>query len=193
MTSTPKRIAVLYATEQGSTRDIADFIAENLTARGGHVEVSEVEHAPELSLFDAVVLGSAVHDMNLLPAAEGYIRAHDRELRETDLWLFTVGLGPALRGPIGGRLARRVPPDIARLRDLVQPRDYRAFAGVYQRAGLPLSTRLRYRAMGGGRYGDLRDWASIRAWADEIATALGLAQETAGTRKTVGTEHGNSR
>ncbi|WP_067857597.1 flavodoxin domain-containing protein [Nocardia shimofusensis] len=174
MTPTPTQIAVLYATEQGSTRDIADFIAEDLAARGGEVEVSEVTHAPELSRFDAVVLGSAIHNMNFLPEAQSYIRAHDQELRDTELWLFGVGLGPALRGPIGRRLGPVVPPEIARLRDLVAPRDYRTFAGVYERAGVPLSARVRYRLLGGGKYGDLRDWPSIRAWSDEIATTLGL-------------------
>ncbi|MBF6353733.1 flavodoxin [Nocardia higoensis] len=181
MTPTPTRIAVLYATEQGSTRDIADFIAEDLTSRGGEVEVSEVSHAPDLSLFDAVVLGSAIHDMNFLPEAQSYIRAHDQELRTTELWLFGVGLGPALRGPIGRRLGPIVPPEIARQRDLLAPRDYRAFAGVYERAGIPLSARVRYRLMGGGRYGDLRDWPSIRAWSAEIATALGLRSVSIGT------------
>ncbi|WP_040800867.1 flavodoxin domain-containing protein [Nocardia higoensis] len=174
MTPTPKRIAVIYATEQGSTRDVADFIADDLTARGGEVEESEVAYAPELSRFDAVVLGSAIHNMALLPEAQSYVRAHDRELRDTDLWLFSVGLGPALRGPVGRRLGGIVPREVARVRDLVTPRDYRAFAGVYDRAGVPLTTRLIYRALGGGVYGDLRDWQAVRAWCTEIATALDL-------------------
>lgn len=61
-TNTLPRIAVIYATAQGSTREIAEFIAANLTARGATVEVADAEHAPDLSRFDAVILGSAVHN-----------------------------------------------------------------------------------------------------------------------------------
>ena len=67
-----------------------------------------------------------------------------------------------------------VPREVARLRDLVAPRGYCAFAGVYQRTGLPLTTRLIYRLLGGGTSDDLRDWQSIRTWSTEIATTLGL-------------------
>lgn len=181
MAPTPLRIAVLFATEGGSTRDIAEFIAEELTARGGEVKLSEIEYAPELSNFDAVVIGSAIHNMNMLPEAESYLRAHRRSLRSTSLWLFSVGLGPALRGPIGRRMGRIVPPKIATLRDMVAPREYRSFAGVYHESGVSMSARLMYRLLGGGRYGDLRDWEAIRAWAVRIAVALDLPTERAGS------------
>lgn len=171
-----RRIAVIYATAQGSTRDIAEFISDELAARGAVVELADVEHAPDLSRFDAVVLGSAVHDMDLLPAATEYIRSHTDELLARDVWLFSVGLGPALRGPIGRRVGRVVPKPIAASRDSIRPREYKAFAGHYERVGVSLGARTLYRLMGGGRYGDLRDWTAIRVWTDGIGRSLGLPQ-----------------
>ncbi|MFQ6328657.1 flavodoxin domain-containing protein [Nocardia sp. CWNU-33] len=174
MEANKTRIAVIYATAQGSTRDIAEFIGETLTARGVAVELSDIEHAPELSGFDAVILGSAVHDRALLPAVTSFVSTHRDALADTDVWLFSVGLGPALRGPIGRRIGRTVPKKIAALRDSISPRDYRAFAGHYERAGISLQARALYRLMGGTRYGDLRDWTAIRTWATDIAVSLGL-------------------
>ncbi|WP_459958665.1 flavodoxin domain-containing protein [Nocardia sp. IFM 10818] len=168
------RIAVVYATAQGSTREIAEYIGEDLSARGATVEIADVEHAPDLTRFDAVILGSAVHDMDFLPAATEYVHSHRAELGSRDVWLFGVGLGPALRGPIGRRVGRRVPKKIAALRDSINPREYRCFAGHYERVGVSLKARILYRLMGGGRYGDLRDWTAIGLWSYHIAEELRL-------------------
>ncbi|GAB3205646.1 flavodoxin domain-containing protein [Nocardia tengchongensis] len=168
------RIAVVYSTAQGSTREIADFIGASLTARGATVEVADAEHAPDPTRFDAVILGSAVHDRALLPELDNYVRSHRHELRARPVWLFSVGLGPALVGPIGRLIGRMVPKNIAAMRDAVTPRDYRAFAGHYERAGVSLSARTLYRLIGGPRYGDLRDWTAITAWTDTIAQELKL-------------------
>ncbi|MCP2293315.1 flavodoxin domain-containing protein [Nocardia amikacinitolerans] len=176
MTPNTSRIAVVYATEQGSTRDIAEFIAEDLGSRGAVVELSDVEHAPDLSRFDVLVLGSAIHDMDLLPAASTYLETHRPLLREMDVRLFGVGLGPALRGPIGRWIGKRVPRRIAATRDAVGARDYQSFAGRYDRVGVSLEARTLYRLLGGPRYGDLRDWAAIRAWSARLADSLGLAK-----------------
>ncbi|MGV9665266.1 flavodoxin domain-containing protein [Nocardia niigatensis] len=179
METTTPRIAVVYATAQGSTREIADFIGSYLTARGATVEVADAEHAPELTPFDAVVLGSAVHDRALLPEMADFVRSHRTELGSRPVWLFSVGLGPALVGPIGRRLGRAVPKKIATLRDSISPRDFHAFAGHYERAGVDLPARTIYRILGGTRYGDLRDWPAITRWADGIAEALRLPQAQA--------------
>ncbi|BDU05979.1 hypothetical protein FMUBM48_22420 [Nocardia cyriacigeorgica] len=181
MDNTTPQIAILYATDQGSTRDIAEFIADDLTGRGARVALHDIEHAPDLSRFEAVVIGSAIHDMDLLPAASAYIRAHSDELSAARVWLFSVGLGPALRGPVGRRLGRIVPKKIAELRDMISPVEYQAFAGRYERAGVGWKARTIYRLMGGARYGDLRDWVAIRTWSDHVARAVGLPRTATNT------------
>jgi menaquinone-dependent protoporphyrinogen oxidase len=169
-----QRIAVVYATASGTTADIAQFIADELLAHDAVVELADVAHAPELTRFDAVVFGSAIHRRAFLPEAVEYIDTHKLELLDRDVWLFGVGLGPALRGPIGRRIARAVPKHIAVLRDSILPHEYHSFAGRYDRAGVDLAARTAYRLVGGPRYGDLRDWGAIRRWTATIATALQL-------------------
>ncbi|QLY28586.1 flavodoxin domain-containing protein [Nocardia huaxiensis] len=165
---------VLYASAQGSTREIAHFIGLQLRSRGALVEVADIEEAPALSGFNAVIIGSAIHNMAWLPAAADYVRTHRDDLNSRDVWLFSVGLGPALRGPIGRWFGRQVPSRIAALRDSVAPRGYRSFAGRIERSG-PWWVHWVYVAMGGGRYGDLRDWESILAWSETIAGELRLS------------------
>ncbi|WP_043652016.1 flavodoxin domain-containing protein [Nocardia thailandica] len=176
MTSTPEpRIAVLYATAQGSTCEIAEYITEELLARGARAELHDVEHPPDLTGIDAVILGSAVHDRALLPAASSFVRHNLDSLGHKDVWLFSVGLGPALRGPLGRWVGHRVPPEIrSTLREL-SPRGYTAFAGRYERAGVSWRAHTVYRFLGGTRYGDLRDWGAVLRWTDDIADALSLA------------------
>ncbi|WP_227981366.1 flavodoxin domain-containing protein [Nocardia spumae] len=172
------RIAVVFATAQGSTKAIAECIGADLAHRGAQVEVADAEHAPELSRFDAVILGSAVHNVDVLPEMTAFTRAHRRELTDRDVWLFTVGLGPALRGPIGRRIGRVVPPKIAALRDAVQAVDYKAFAGRFEHVDVSWRAGVVFRLLCGGRYGDLRDWPSITEWTATIAHVLRLPQPT---------------
>ncbi|MEU7143910.1 flavodoxin domain-containing protein [Nocardia sp. NPDC046473] len=181
METKPTRIAIIYATAQGSTRDIAEFIAADLTERGAAVELSDFEHAPELSRFDGIILGSAVHNRDLLPAASAFIHTHRDELRKSDVWMFSVGLGPALTGPIGRRVGKVVPKKIAALCNAVSPWDYRPFAGHYDRAGVSWQARVLYRLIGGARYGDLRNWHVIRTWSTMVAQSLGLPQANVAT------------
>lgn len=168
------RIAVIYASAQGSTREIAEFIGAVLSDRGAAVEIADVDHAPDLSRFDGVVLGSAVHDRAFLPAAAAFVHHHRDDLALRTVWLFSAGIDAALRGPIGRRVAHHVPKAIAALRDSISAIDYRAFAGHYERIGVDLPARIRYRLLGGARYGDLRDWTAIAIWAGSIADTLRL-------------------
>lgn len=175
MTTTPApRIAVLYATAKGSTRDLAEFVWDDLVARGARAELHDIEHAPDLSNIDTVVIGSAIHDMNLLPEATAYVRNNLNMLMDKDVWLFSVGLGPALRGPVGRWAGRQIPRKIAAVIGMLHPRDYTAFAGKYEREGVSWRARTMYRLLGGARYGDLRDWQAVREWSTGIGDALAL-------------------
>lgn len=167
-----QKVLVAYASGQGSTREIAEFVAAILRDAGLSVEVRSIVTEPDPRDYAGVVIGSAVHDRAWLPAAVHYIYRHRRQLSDKPVWMFSVGLGPALRGPIGRWIGARVPRKIAVIRDVVSPRDYRGFAGVWNRTQTTVTDRIVYRAMGGPGYGDLRDWPVIAAWATDIATEL---------------------
>ncbi|NUS42686.1 MAG: flavodoxin [Mycobacteriaceae bacterium] len=182
MTSTPchhneHTVLVVYASASGSTAEIAEFLAEQLRARGLHVRTAMAADAPDAALFEVAVLGSAVHNGELLPELNTYIERNREALRHRPVWLFSVGMGPAMRGPIGRRLKRMVPPQIARVRDDVAALEYRPLAGVYH-APTSLRMRLLLRLIG-TPYGDLREWDAVSAWAETIAAGVDIALEPA--------------
>lgn len=171
MTHHIDRILVAYAGSSGATKSVAEFIAARMRAHGLVADVRDLNHQPELDGYDAVVVGSAVHNAALMPIAERFVRDHVDALHLIPVWLFSVGIGPSLRGPIGSRLRTMVPPKIAEVCELVGPRDYHAFAGVVSRSTFPPIGRVILRLCG-GRYGDLRDWQAINAWSTDIAQYL---------------------
>jgi menaquinone-dependent protoporphyrinogen oxidase len=65
-------VLVAYTTDHGSTRGIADRIADRLQQRGVDAEACAVADVLEISRYEAVVLGSAIHGGKWLPAARQF-------------------------------------------------------------------------------------------------------------------------
>ncbi|MBJ8341283.1 flavodoxin [Antrihabitans sp. YC3-6] len=167
----PTRVLVVYATENGSTGDVAHYIADKLRTGGFDVDVFRASTAPDPGSYEALVLGSAVRDGAWLPAARNYVRGNKEAIRHIDVWMFSVGTTAGLRGPLGRRAKAVVPRDIATLCAAVLPHDYRSFGGLVERSAMTFKERIAHLAAG-GRYGDLRDWLAIGGWATEIANTV---------------------
>lgn len=170
------RVLVCYATAAGSTRGIAERLADRIRTDldGTRLAGAEVRCRPagpdlDPAGVDALVVGSAVHSMAWLPEATAVL---DRAAGSTaPVWVFSVG-GVDPRGPLTRRLAdgerarieRAFPAGFA-------PRDHRVFGGIVVMTGVPLWGRVFWRLIG-GRPGDHRNWPAIEEWADGIAAAL---------------------
>jgi menaquinone-dependent protoporphyrinogen oxidase len=118
-------VLVGYASAHGSTREIAEHIGVRLREQGLAHHVRDLERATleEPERYEALVLGSAVHDRAWLPPAKDFLRHHGELLETRPVWLFSVGMPGALRGP-WKRLAAREGPLI--LADLPGPPPYRS-------------------------------------------------------------------
>lgn len=171
MSTYADRVLVAHASAGGSTKAVAEFIATRLRELGLTVDVLGLDERPDPAGYDAVVLGSAVRGGALLPAADDFVWRNVDALRVMPVWLFSLGISPALRGPVGRFLRENVPTRIAELCELIGPREYHAFAGVVPRGDAPLVARFLLWICG-GRYGDLRDWPAIAAWSTGIAQYL---------------------
>ena len=142
-------ILVGYASAHGSTKGIAEEIGNRLAKAGLQAEVRSIDEVNALEAYDAVVLGSALHNMRWLPPALAFVKRHASELSRRD----------------------RDTKEMAGFRRTVRPRDHRNFAGAIQRTDWNLVGDLFLRACG-GTYGDHRDWRDIDAWADGIAREM---------------------
>jgi menaquinone-dependent protoporphyrinogen oxidase len=170
-------VLVTYATDHGSTRGVADRIADRLQQRGVEAQACAVEDVLEVARYEGIVLGSAIHGGKWLPAAREFADRNAASLRERPVWLFsvsTLGDEESMFPPrVANRLRalRKEAPEVAEMRRLVHPREHRNFAGAVARSHWPATGRAFFRATG-GRYGDHRNWPAIDAWADLIAAQL---------------------
>jgi menaquinone-dependent protoporphyrinogen oxidase len=165
------RVLVAYASEHGSTREIAERVAVRLRDRGLWVDCRDLAEEPDGAGYDAVVLGSAVHNGHWLPWAQEYLHRHAAAMNPTPTWLFSVGMPDALAAPLRRMAMREGSTVVAEFLREIAPRDVRLFSGVIRREHLPASGAAALRLLG-GHFGDFRDWAAIDSWADGIDAAL---------------------
>ncbi|EXJ87083.1 hypothetical protein A1O3_04041 [Capronia epimyces CBS 606.96] len=167
-------VLVTYATCRGSTREVADRIAQRLYEHGFAVDCRPVDHVFSVENYSAVILGSAVHSQHWLLDAVKFLDVEAMGLQLKPFWAFSMGMAPGgVLGWIGGRLAKKERKSIEDgLRAKVpQMKDHRLFAGKDDGSSVPSPLHSVYKCLG-GRFGDLRDWSEIDAWADEIAKQL---------------------
>lgn len=164
-------VLVCYASARGSTEGIARRLAARLRDQRIVAEARPIDRITGLTGYDAVVVGSAIHDQAWLPDASRFVRDHAAVLSARPVWLFSVGMPGALPRVLQRWAMREGDKVIAGLEAEFRPRGQRLFSGVIRPDHLPPISRVILRLMG-GRYGDFRDWPAVDAWADEIAEEL---------------------
>lgn len=162
---------VTYASPNGSTRGIGERLAAGLRAGGVEIDCLPIADVGSIAGYTAVVIGSAIHDQSWLPEAAHFLSANAGELRSKQVWLYSVGMPGALARPLRRFAMHEGPQVVAPFLDLVRPVDTRLFTGVVRKDEFPPISRVVLRLMG-GRYGDLRDWPAIDAWAAGIRDQL---------------------
>jgi menaquinone-dependent protoporphyrinogen oxidase len=158
------RVLVAWASKHGSTREIAEVIAETLAAAGLDAEAREARGVRDLSGYDAVILGSALYAAHWRRDANRFVARHLASLQERPVWLFSSG--PLDRSAEAGSLP--VPPSIEATTAPIGARDHRTFGGRL----LPDTPGVDSRILATHPLGDFRNWDAIRAWAVGIAAAL---------------------
>jgi hypothetical protein len=82
---------VAYASQRGSSAEIADGITETLRQPGLSVDCIEAGKVSSVASYDAAVFGSAVSIKRWRGDAEHLLRQHDKELSQRPLWAFSSG------------------------------------------------------------------------------------------------------
>lgn len=165
------RVLVTAASRHGSTAEIADVLAAEIggcpagRAAGVQATAVPITARPDPARYDAVVLGSAVYAGRWLPPAHDLAVHAVAALRQRPVWLFSSG-------PIGQPpFPPDEPHDVAPAAALLGARGHRTFPGRLDLDRLSFGERAMATAMR-APVGDFRDWALVRAWAEEIAADL---------------------
>lgn len=167
------KILVTAASKHGSTLEIATAIGEELRQAGHVVDVIDAKQKPSAAGYDTAVIGSAIYMGSWLSEARQFIEANQAALAAMPVWLFSSGpLGAENPQPEGD------PTQLAELLAQTNARGHQIFVGSLDKNDLGLAEKMMVKAVK-APYGDFRDWAAIRQWAKEIATAI-TAVPTAG-------------
>jgi len=163
------KILIAYATKAGSTSEVAAEIGRVVESKGDcKVDVYPVGELKEVGGYDAVIIGSAIRVGKWLPEAIEFVEKHRDALSQVPVAFFIVCL--TLKEDTQEN-RRTVAAYLDPVREMVQSVDVGLFAGVMDYAKLPFTFRLMMKAMKSPE-GDFRDWAAIRAWADQVRDRL---------------------
>ncbi|WP_410479394.1 flavodoxin domain-containing protein [Pseudonocardia sp. H11422] len=75
-------------------------MAARLVEHGQRAEAVALDRVTDAGRYDALVLGSAVHNGAWLGQATRFVRESTDILRHRPVWLFSVGMPAALRRPL---------------------------------------------------------------------------------------------
>jgi menaquinone-dependent protoporphyrinogen oxidase len=158
------KVLVVVASKHGSTREIAETIAQELQTELLQVELKAPEEVKDISGYDAVVLGSAIYAGSWLPEAKAFAATNQVALSKMPVWVFSSG-------PLGAETPQPPPDSHTLMEPLsnVSVRDHQVFVGKLDSKDLGLAEKLIVKAVH-APYGDFRNWEDIRGWARAIAT-----------------------
>lgn len=161
-----EKILVTYCTRTGSTKGVAQAIAETLTEMGEKVDTLEMKDVKDLSVYKAVIAGSAIQAGKWLQEATDFIRNNKDVLNKKPFAAFLVCMTLAMKK--GDEYKSHVSSWLEPVRDVVTPLNEGLFKGVLEIKNIPSFTeRLKFRISvltGVWKEGDHRDWDSIRGW-----------------------------
>jgi menaquinone-dependent protoporphyrinogen oxidase len=167
-----KRILVAYVSKHGSTKEIAEKVADVVRRSGPSVDVAVLNGSVDRAAgYDAVILGSAVYFGFWRRKTTAFLDAWRKLTSAPPLWLFfsgPTGDGDPEKQTMNGQgIPDRQRPVIER----IKPRDIAFFHGKVDAARL---NALEKWALGKVKapIGDFRDWGAISSWATTIVEAI---------------------
>ena len=160
-----QKILVTYATNLGSTAEVAQAIGEMIAKNGRVVDLLPIHHVTDITDYDAVIIGSAVRMGNWLPEAVKFVQKHHARLNEIPTKIFSVHILNQGNDP-ESQTARQA--YTASIRAIINPQGEAFFSGKIDPSQLKFVERLLFKAVKSPD-GDFRDWAAIRNWAMRIA------------------------
>jgi menaquinone-dependent protoporphyrinogen oxidase len=163
-----KRILIAYASKSGSTKEIAEFIGEELKLNEYIVDVVSVYDIKKLGHYDAVIVGSAVGGGNWLPAGRFFVEKFAKELDQKPLAIFTVCRLLKEDNEENRIEAKKYS---ARIRQMVKPLIEGFFAGRVDSNKYSFTESMRIR-MANIPQGDWRKWDLIKEWSHEVFSAF---------------------
>jgi menaquinone-dependent protoporphyrinogen oxidase len=162
------KVLISYASQCGSTGEVAQAVGDVLCAAGATVDVLQAEDVTDVRGYRAVVVGSAVYMRRLMPEAVAFVEANRQALGQVSVAYFVV-CGTLKEDTEENR--RQAAAFLDPLRQIVPSVDEGLFAGVMDYSKMSFLQQIIMRVMGGVE-GDYRDWEAIQGWATELSATM---------------------
>lgn len=160
------RILVTYASRNGSTAGVAETIGLTLSNEGFQVDVIPVDEVHDISIYQSIIVGSAIQAGHWLPEAIDFVKEHKSSLSKMPYATFTVCMTLAM--PKSIKYQKFVESWLEPIHNIVKPLSEGYFAGFLCIKNIhSFSDRLKFRLsviFGVWKEGDHRNWEEIRTW-----------------------------
>jgi menaquinone-dependent protoporphyrinogen oxidase len=169
------KVLIAYASQCGSTGEVAEAIGDVLCQCGAFVETKWVKSVKALNDYSAVIIGSAIHKSQWMPEATAFVTTNQNVLSKLPVAYFFTCLTLSLDTDEARRKAMTFLDPLHTEVPQVKPVSVGRFAGVLDYSKLSFMYRTvmkRKMEKRGIQEGDYRDWNAIRSWAAEIHVKL---------------------
>jgi len=177
---TGQKILVAYASQFGTTGEVAEAIGAVLRQGGATVETKWVKTVKDLNSYDAVIIGSAIQYDRWMPEAREFVTTNQDILSKLPVAYFFTCLVLSKQTEKTERKAMAYSDKLYSLVPQVKPVSIGRFAGVLDYSKMSFFLRL----IAKGLFaiirvpgGDYRIWDAIHSWAK--AMHLKLSDERA--------------
>ncbi len=187
-------ILVAYASTEGQTRKIAEFIAERLRKRGHHVDLVDTQSPAAAAVneaYQAAFIGGSVHYDKHQSGLVHYVKSRLEWLNAMPTAFFSVSLAP-VHADAGGRAHAQQAADEFLQQTGLKPRLVRLINGAlkytrydfFKRMMMKMISRQQGRTTDTATDHEYTDWDDVETFVDEFLATAGLtsAPSVAGAR-----------
>jgi menaquinone-dependent protoporphyrinogen oxidase len=162
-------VLIGYATQYGSTQEVAEAIAETLREGGLEIDVRPVREVRDLAEYSAVVLGSPLMMGRFHKDAANFLKKQRKALTERPVAVFALGPVHEPHDEKEWKDSReQLDKELAEYSWLT-PVAFELFGGKFD------PTKLRFplnKLAGKEPASDARDWEAIRSWVEGLKPIL---------------------
>ncbi len=172
-------ILIAYDTTHGSTAEVGEHIGTNLCDRGFRVDLSLAVNVTDISMYDAVIVGSAIYQFTWLKGARDFLRQNQSALAQLPTAYFIVGASMSEDTPENREAVQKifVDPVLKNFADIT-PLSVGLFGGAVDFAENEYNLfewivlKILGLILGYTESADWRNWDAVDSWSEELAGKL---------------------
>ena len=164
-------VLIAYASESGSTAEVAQAIGDTLCGKGYTVETKWIKTVKSINDYDAVIIGSPIIYENWMPEVREFVENNKEILKNMPVAYFITCMALSGNKEGGMQQAIEYSDKLCTLVPQIKPVNVGRFAGRLDYSKIPFFKRVLVKgamAIHDVKEGDYRDWNAIRSWAGSI-------------------------